>query len=175
MTSALLVEFDTTGNLVAAVRRVRELGLTDVDAYTPYSTEEVRDALGHERSRLPSFVYGGGLLGAGGAYALEWYTTAHLYPLDVGGRPPHMPLAYVPISFEMGVLAASVTAFFGVLVLGKLVKLWDPVFEVPGFEGASIDRFWLRVDAPRAAFEEKALRAELDRFQPLRYVVLEEP
>jgi len=170
-----LVEFDSASRLAEAARHARELGLGELDAYTPYSTEEVREALGLRRTRLPMFVFFAGLLGAGGAYALEWYTVGHLYPLDVGGRPPHMPLAYTPIAFEMGVLAAAATAFFGVLVFGKLVKWWDPVFEVPGFETASVDRFWLRVNAPRQALEEGALRAELDRFEPLRYVVLEEP
>jgi len=53
-----------------------------------------------------------------------------------------------------------------VLVLGKLVVLWDPVFEVPGFESASVDRFWLRVSGPAL----ESVRAELDALQPLRQI-----
>ena len=112
------------------------------------------------------------LFGASAAYALEWYTTAHLYPLDVGGRPPHMPLAYVPITFEMGVLAASATAFVAVLVLGKLVKLWDPVFEVPDFGTASVDHFWLRVDDD-GSLDPEAVRDAVCHLEPRRHVLLE--
>lgn len=174
MTTALLIEFDTPGALAQAARLLRERGSRRLDAYTPYSTEEVRDALGHPRSRLPWAVFAAALAGAGAAYAIEWYTTAHLYPLDVGGRPPHMPLAYVPISFEMGVLAAAVAAFVAVMVLGKLVVLWDPVFEIPGFGSASVDRFWLRVD-DADALDTEAIGAALSHLAPLRHVLLEVP
>lgn len=171
--SALLIEFDTPDALAQAARRLRERGLTDLDAYVPYSTEQVREALGIPRSRLPVAVLCAALSGAGAAYWLEWYTTARLYPLDVGGRPPHMPLAFVPITFEMGVLLASFTAFFGVLVLGRLVKLWDPVFEVEGFETSSVDRFWLRVDGTDPRFDPERTREELARFRPLRVELYE--
>jgi hypothetical protein len=173
MKRALMVEFASSGALASAARLVRERGHTELDAYGPYSTEEVREALGMGRSRLPVAVLCAALLGAGTAYFIQWGTTAYLYPLNVGGRPPHMPLGYVPITFEMGVLAAAATAFFGVLVLGKLIKLWDPVFEVPGFEGASVDRFWLRVDEGRGPFDPEALWAALEPLEPLQRFVLE--
>jgi hypothetical protein len=173
MKRSLLLEFEGPDELARAARRLRELGHTALGASTPDSTEEVREALGLPRSKLSVAVFCAALLGAGTAYWLEWYTTAHLYPLNVGGRPPHTPLPFVPISFEMGVLAAAATAFFGVLVLGKLVKLWDPVFEVPGFESASVDRFWLRVDADEGALDPALIRAELEQAPPLRQVLLE--
>ena len=170
--TTLLVEFDSPAALARAARLLREGGHTALDAYTPYSTEEVRDALGFPASRLPYAVFVAGLVGAGGAYVLEWYTNGHLYPLNVGGRPPHMPLAYVPISFEMGVLAAAFTAFIAVLVLGDLVRLHDPVFEVPGFESASVDHFWLRVDDD-GSLDPDAIRASLEHLGPRRHVLLE--
>lgn len=172
MKTSLLVEFADAGALASAARTLRRRPELTLDAYTPYSSEEVREALALRPSRLPLFVFAAACLGAGGAYWLEWITTAHLYPVNVGGRPLHTPLAFVPISFEMGVLAASLTAFAGVLVLGKLVKLWDPVFEVPGFEGASVDRFWLRVDAP-GELDAAAIEAELEAARPIRFLLLE--
>lgn len=175
MTRALLIEFDGPAGLARAARHLRERGVTALDAYVPYSTDEVREALALRRSPLPVAVFCAALLGAGGAYALQWYTTAHLYPLSVGGRPPHQPLAYVPITFEMGVLAAAAAAFFGVLLLGKLIKLWDPVFEVPGFESVSVDRFWLRVDGGPDTLDPTLIRSELEHLQPLRHVLLEAP
>jgi hypothetical protein len=174
MKTCLLAEFPDAHSLASAARTLRRRPELTLDAYTPYSSEEVREALALPPSRLPYLVFLAACFGAGFAYWLEWYTNAHQYPLNVGGRPPHMPLAFVPIAFEMGVLAAAVAAVAGVLVLGKLVRLWDPVFEVPGFEGASVDRFWLRVDAA-AGLELSAIQAELEASRPLRSVLLEIP
>jgi hypothetical protein len=174
MKRRMLVEFDTPEQLALAVLELRALGYKDLDAHTPYSTEVVRDALELRRSPLSFIVLAGALLGAGTAYYIEWGTNAHLYPLDVGGRPPHMPLAFVPICFEMGVLAAAFAAFFGLLAAGGLVKLWDPVFEIEGFESASVDRFWLSVDASGEAFDTAALTVTLEQHRPNRSVLLEE-
>jgi hypothetical protein len=168
------MEFETADDLAVAARRLRQRTDVELDAYTPYSTEEVREALELSPSPLPRFVFLAACLGAGAAYALEWLTTAHWYPLNVGGRPLHMPLAFVPISFEMGVLAASLVAFVGVLAGGKLVKLWDPMFEVPGFEGVSIDRFWLRVNTP-GPLDVAEIAAEIEPTKMLRHLLLEEP
>jgi hypothetical protein len=76
---------------------------------------------------------------------------AYDYPLDVGGRPPHMPSAFVPITFEMAVLAAALTIFVALLAHAGLPRLWHPVFETEGFESASVDRFWLAAEAPSDA------------------------
>lgn len=171
MRRALLSEFASPEALALAARHLRARGYR-LNAYTPYSTEVVREALELGPSPLSVWVFFGGFIGAGTAYFIEWYTNAHLYPLNVGGRPPHMPFAFVPITFEMGVLLAGFTAFFGVLIGGKLVKLWDPVFEVEGFESASVDRFWLRVDEWGPPFDPAQLQEELSPFKPRRHVVL---
>jgi hypothetical protein len=172
MKTSLLVEFADAGALAGAARTLRRRPELTLDAYTPYSSEEVREALALPPSRLPPIVFAAACLGAGAAYWLQWFTTAYLYPVNVGGRPPHMPLAFVPISFEMGVLAAALTAFAGVLAFGKLIKLWDPVFEVPGFEAASVDRFWLRVDTS-GELDTTAIEAELEAARPIRFLLLE--
>ena len=174
MNRSLLVEFDTPDELASAALALRALGHRELDAYTPYSTEVVREALALGASPLPRWVLTGGLLGAGVAYSLEWYLNGFLYPLNVGGRPPHMPLAFVPIAFEMGVLCAAFAAVLGVLVCAKLVKLWDPVFELPGFDTVSVDRFWLRIDSwPAGDSESEALKRAIEPFGPRRQLLLE--
>jgi hypothetical protein len=91
-----------------------------------------------------------------------------LYPLVVGGRPPHFPLAFVPITFEMGVLFASFTAVLGVLWRGRLVRLTDDVQGTPGFESATRDRFWLEILAADPAFDPDRTRADLVETGALR-------
>jgi hypothetical protein len=172
MRRLLLAEFATPDALASAAAALRARGYRLLDAHTPYSTERVRDALGFEPSPLGPRVLIGGLLGAGAAYALEWYLVGYLYPLNVGGRPPHFPVSFVPIAFEMGILSASITAFVSVFSLGKLLRLWDPVFEAAGFESASIDGFWLRVDGNDPLFDEQRTPAELKPHAPRRQILL---
>lgn len=146
MREIMLAEFETPEMLLHVLLALREQDGFRLDAYTPYPVDEIQDAIAPAPSRLPFAIFLGGLLGAGGGYTLQWYLNAYLYPLDVGKRPPHMPSAFVPITFEMGVLFAAFTAFLGVLVTARLLHLWQPIFEVDGFERASIDRFWLRIE-----------------------------
>ena len=155
MPDRLLAELGDEHALIRAIARMRQLGYVDLEVYMPFPSQEVEDALDRPRSRLPFVIGFVGLAAAGGAYALQWLLVAVLYPLVVGGRPPHFPLTFVPITFEMGVLFASFTAFFGVLIAGRLVRLNDSVQHVPGFESVTTDRFWLEVRTrDRAAARE---------------------
>lgn len=170
MREGLLAEFTGPEQLVAALRAMRERGYQRLDAYTPYPLPETEHALGVRRSRLPVLVFVMAMGAAGGAYALQWFLNGYLYPIDVGGRPPHMPLAYMIITFEMGILFAGLTAFFGVLAFARATQLWDPVFEVAGFERASIDRFFLEVDRRDPLFDDSATTEHLQELGPVRVV-----
>ena len=147
----LMAEFAATDAVLAAIADLRERRLEALDVYSPYPVREIEAALAIPRSRIPYWAGAAAVLGGTGAYGLQWWMNAYNYPLDVGGRPPHMPAAFVPITFEMAVLAASFTAFLAVLTFAGLPRLWHPVFETEGFESASIDRFWLSAELPRDA------------------------
>jgi hypothetical protein len=142
----LYAEFTEPAALARAIERAREAATVRVEAYTPYPSHEIERALAARPSRLSAVVLAAGLGAAAGAYGLQWLLNAYLYPLDVGGRPPHFPLAYVPITFEMGVLFASLAAFLGVIFGGRLLRLWDPSRDVEGIESATGSRFWLELE-----------------------------
>jgi hypothetical protein len=175
-TARLLAEFDSPEALTKAIRALRARGYRELDAYTPYSTELVRDALGRGRSLLSWAVLIAALFGGAAAYFLQWYLVGFLYPLNVGGRPPHMPLAFVPITFEMAVLCGCGTAFVSVLWGGKLLRWWHPAFEAEGFESASVDKFWLEVRTTDPNYDRTATPREVEELEPLRQMlVAEEP
>ena len=50
------------------------------------------------------------------AYLLQWFCNTWDYPLNVGGRPMHPTLSFVPITFETLVLTTSTVAFVGFFV-----------------------------------------------------------
>jgi Protein of unknown function (DUF3341) len=168
MADRLLAEFEDEAAIIGAIRRLREEGYPRLEVYLPFPSHEVEESLGARRSRLPLAIFVCGICGAGGAYFLQWLLVGYLYPLEVGGRPPHFPLAFVIITFEMGVLAASLCAFFGTLILGRLVRLTDDVQATPGFGSATRDRFWLEVSTPDPAHGPERARELLGDAGALR-------
>src|SRR5512132_3214662 len=60
----LLAEFDTPDALVTAAEKARLAGYRQMDAYSPIPIEELNEALGLRRTRLPKLVFIGGVLGA---------------------------------------------------------------------------------------------------------------
>jgi len=175
MHAGLLAEFDSAAALIAAARALRARGYRRLDAYTPYPVEGVEEALALPRSPLPRIVFPFALAGAGLAYLVQWAANAWAYPLVAGGRPPHAAPMFVPIAFETCVLAAALAALVALLVLCRLPELWHPVFAVEGFERASIDRFWLGVDAGDPRFDRDATAAELRAAGALRVAAVPAP
>ena len=166
----LLAEFDTPTQLVTATRKARAEGYRVMDAYSPFPIEELHEALHFHDRRLPLIVLIGGILGGLGGYLLEYWTSVMDYPINVGGRPLHSWPAFIPITFELTVLCAALTAFFAVFVLNKLPQPYHPVFNVGEFEHASQDRFFLCIEAIDPKFDPKNTRRFLDSLEPDRVV-----
>jgi hypothetical protein len=164
----IAAEFLTQESLLSAIRSFRTRGWKQLEAYSPVPSDEIDAALGSRRSPLSVVTGAGGLLGAASAYFLQWLLVAWLYPVDTGGRPPHMPLPFTIITVEMGFLGGALCAFVGFLVAARLLKLWDPIFEVPGFESATRASFWLAVDAADPKWDDAVVRSVLAAAQPAR-------
>jgi hypothetical protein len=172
---AVMAEFDSGPALLGGIRALRDLGVSRFDAFTPYEVHGLDELLGVPRSRLNWIALAAGLSFGGGAYFLQWWINAVDYALNVGGRPDHSAPAFIPITFEMSVLFGSAAALISAIVLGGLPRLWHPVFEVDGFERASIDRFWLAVGAADTALDRDRDTTALEAAGALRVVWLRAP
>lgn len=149
----ILAEFDNLNDLVAAVRQAREAGYTRMDAYTPFPSHDLTEALGVKKSALPLIVLLGGIVGCVTGYALQYWTSVIDYPLNIGGRPYHSWPAFIVVTFECTILGASLAAVLGMLALNGLPMPYHPVFNVPGFALASRDKFFLCLMADDPKFE----------------------
>jgi Protein of unknown function (DUF3341) len=165
-TYGLLAEFSTHGDLVRAAEKAYAAGFRKMDGFAPFPVEGLAEALG-KKTRLPLLVLIGGIIGGVGAYYMEWYANAVSYPINVGGRPTHSWPSFIPITFELTVLAAGLTAFFASLALNGLPQPYHPVFNVPEFERASQDRFFLCIEARDPNFHPEETRAFLKSLSPL--------
>lgn len=165
-TYGLLAEFASDEELLRAAQKTRAAGFSRVDAFAPFPIEGLAEALG-KKTRLPLLVLVGGVLGGTGAYFMEWYANLVSYPINIGGRPMHSWPAFIPITFELTILGAALTAFFFSLGLSRLPQLYHPLFNIPEFERASQDRFFLCVEWRDPLFESERTRAFLAGLDPL--------
>jgi len=158
----LIAEFDTPEQVLAAAEAARKAGFTRMDAYTPHPVEGMDDALGLKPTGLGFVVLGAGLFGAAAGYFMQWYSMVVFYPLNIGGRPLHDWPTYVVITFEVTVLLSAFTAGLVMLARSGLPRPYHPVFNVPGFERASRDGYFLCIEAVDPRFEHDAVRAFLE-------------
>ena len=159
----LMAEFENPTTLVRAAEVARLAGYRNMDAYSPIPIEELSEALGLRRTRLPVLVLLGGLLGGAGGYGLEYWSQAIAYPMNIGGRPYHSWPHFIPVTFETTVLGAALAAFVGMWALNKLPQPYHPVFNVPSFaRRASHDRFYLVIEAVDPRFDRHSTRKFLE-------------
>ncbi len=173
MKSWVLAEFEREGALVAAARALREQGFASVDLHSPYPLHGADEALGLKRSTVPIIALIAGVTGAVTGYLLQWGTVGYLWPINVGGRPPHSPPAFVPVTFELAVLFSAITIFAGLLfAYFRFPRVHHPVFEVEAFRSATIDALWLSVEVEAA--QADGVGAELRRLGARHLAVVPE-
>jgi len=157
----LMAEFATPAALVSALKRVRAAGYTKLDAFTPFPIEEVIEALDPPRSKVPAIVLAGGIIGGLAGWGLQFWINVVDYPLVIGGRPFNSWVAFIPPTFETTVLFAGLSALIGMLAANGLPRPYHPVFNVPRFQLASRDRYFLLVEAGDPKFDTKNVREAL--------------
>jgi hypothetical protein len=173
MRVAIAAEYATPDALLDAATALRARGYVRLDAYTPYPLDALEDRLAIPRTRLPWLAFAAGVAGVVVGYGLQWFCNVWSYPIPVGGRPIHSGPAFIPITFETTVLFASAATFVGFFLASGLPELWNPLFEVPGFERASVDAFWLAVDGRDERFDAERTHDDVAATHPMRVVALE--
>ena len=169
----VMAEFATPDELVAAAQAVRAAGYERVDAYTPYPMETVVEALDLPRSKMPLVVLLGGIIGGLTGFFLCYTTQVFIWPWNIGGRPYNSWPAFIIPTFECTILFAAISAVVGMCILNGLPQPYHPVFNVPGFDRASNDRFFLVIEATDAKFEVGAVRRFLSGLNPCEVTEVE--
>jgi Alternative complex III, ActD subunit len=158
----LMAEYDNPEALLAAARRAFAEGFRKMDAYSPFPVEGLAEAIGFHRTRVPLIVLIGGILGCLGGFFLQYWVSVLDYPINVGGRPLNSWPSFIPVTFELTILLAALSAFLGVLALNRLPMPYHPVFNVERFELASRNRFFLCIEAIDSKFDSETTRSFLE-------------
>lgn len=119
-------------------------------------------------SRIPWIVFALGLLGAGLKVWFEFWTTAQDWPLNVGGKPFNSLPAFVPVTFEVMVLFAAVSA---VLAFFAVCRLYPGKRSVMPVEGLTDNRFAVVLEQTDSTFDVDEVSA---MFYNLRAIAVRE-
>ncbi|MGE5235253.1 MAG: DUF3341 domain-containing protein [Acidobacteriota bacterium] len=158
----VLAEFSSVEELLAACEKVRDAGFTRWDAHSPIPVHGLDEAMGLKGTRLPAVVLAGGVFGALGGLALQWWTNGVNYAYRISGKPLFALPPAIPITFEMTVLFAALGAVGGLIIANGWPHLYHPLFNSAAFRRVTADRFFISIEADDPLFDEARTRAFLE-------------
>ena len=156
-----LAEFGSAETVTRAADRLQRGGTRITDALTPFPMPELAAKFGASAGPLRPVM---ALAGFGVAlffFGLQIWSQAYAYPLNSGGRPLASWQVYVLVPFETGVLAAAIAGYLVFFWRTGLPRYHHPVFNLPGVERATQDRFFLVIEGPANELEGRRLEKVL--------------
>ena len=133
-----------------AIRELREAGYAIEEIYAPYAVHGLDRAAGLRRSRIGLVTVAAAAIGSIAFFFFQDWVSAVNWPLNICGKPYSSAPAWIPVVFEMGVLAAGLTTVLALLIRsglypGKKPKLVDPRI--------TDDRFAVVLDFAHSGFD----------------------
>ncbi len=116
-------------SLLHAANRAREHGFAEMDAFTPYAVHGMSEALGIKKSWVPWVTLVMGLSGATLGLTFMIWASAYDWPILVGGKPMISLPAFIPITFECGVLLGGTMTLAALLVACGLPNYKKPILD----------------------------------------------
>jgi hypothetical protein len=139
-TKAVIGIFADEVNLKEAVKILRDRNFKILDVFTPFPVHGLDPLLGYSQSKLDIAAFSFGALGLLTALGLQVYTQGYDWPLNIGGKPPVAIPSFIPITFELTVLFASLGMVATYLIASRLIPGVEPKIYEPR---ATSDRFVL--------------------------------
>ncbi|MCA9523390.1 MAG: DUF3341 domain-containing protein [Myxococcales bacterium] len=169
-----LAEFETPHAIFEACKKVRDAGFKYWDSHTPFPVHGLDGAMGMKRSKLPFIVLVMALTGAIGGFGLQTWTSVVDYPWVVSGKPYFSWPAFIPVTFELGVLFGALGAVFGMLGLNKLPQLYHSLFRSKRFERFSDDKFFISIEERDPKFDKAKTVAFLEEIGSTNVELIDE-
>jgi hypothetical protein len=169
----LMAEFDSAQALLDAAVKVRAAGYTRADAYSPFPIHGLSEALGFKERLVAPIVFMAGMTGLIGGFGLQYVTSVEWLPLNIGGRPFNSWVSFIPVTFEVTILFAALSAVFGMIALNGLPHPYHPVFNADRFHLASQSSFFLAIEATDPKFDAHDTQQFLSSLKAREVVTVE--
>ncbi len=154
--------FNTPDEIINAARNVSDSGYAKFDVNTPYPLHGMDDAMKLKPSRLGYITLVFGLTGAAVALISMYLTMAKDYPLIIGGKPFFALPAFIPVTFELTVLLATLSTVIGMIAFFfKFPSNAHPLHDTEYMKAVSHDKYGLCIESEDAKFDESKCKSLL--------------
>lgn len=142
--------FADDDSVFGALLELRKAGFTIQEVYAPYAVHGLERAAGLPRSRIGFITVTAAAVGSISFYFFQDWVSAMNWPLNIGGKPYSSAPAWIPVVFEVGVLAAGLATVLALFIRsglypGKTPQLVD--------SRVTDDRFVVMMDVADAGFD----------------------
>lgn len=142
--------FPDEDSVFGALLALRKAGFTIQEVYAPYAVHGLDRAAGLRRSRIGFVTVAAAAIGSISFYYFQDWVSATNWPLNIGGKPYSSAPAWIPVVFEVGVLAAGLATVLALFIRSGLYPGKKPLLVDPR---VTDDRFALMMDMADAGFE----------------------
>jgi hypothetical protein len=161
-TFGMLAQYETAEQIFKACEKVRDAGYTRWDSYTPFPVHNLDKAMGLKPSILPWIVFACGMTGASSGMLLQWWTSTVAYPIIIAAKPLFSYQAFVPVTFELGILFSAFGALLGMLGLNKLPQYYHSLFKVKAFDRVTDDKFFIAIETRDPKYDTAKVKELLE-------------
>lgn len=161
--------FKSPDDIINAAKKVTKAGYTNFDVNTPYPVHGMDKAMNIKPSKLGFVTLVMGLSGASIALLFMYWTMSIDYPLVIGGKPFFALPAFIPITFEVTVLLATVSTVIAMLALFfRLPDNKHPLHDTDYMKAVSADKFGLVIESSDPKFNEVSVNDFLITLNPIK-------
>ncbi|MBT8340564.1 MAG: DUF3341 domain-containing protein [Desulfatitalea sp.] len=132
--TSLMGIFSTEAQTASAIRQLRDSAYAIEEAYSPFPSHTIADALQMPKSRVGWFTLAGGIIGFFSGFALAAFTATR-WSLIVGGKPVHAWIPFIIVGFEFTILFAVFGNVLGLISQARLPRFDKTPHYDPRFSG----------------------------------------
>lgn len=123
--------FDDEDVVLNAVTQIRGKGVKIHEVYSPFPVHGLDEVLGYKRSRLPRAAFLFGMTGTTLALVMQIWMLGVDWPMIIGGKNFASLPPFIPVTFELTVLLASLGMVATFMIVSDLKPYkWPRQFDV---------------------------------------------
>ncbi|MBE2280260.1 MAG: DUF3341 domain-containing protein [Ignavibacteriaceae bacterium] len=154
--------FDSPDKIIHATESVVKEGYKSFDVHTPYPVHGMDNAMKLKPSTLGYITLVFGLSGAAFILLFMYWTMSVNYPMIIGGKPYFALPAFIPVTFEVTVLLATLSTVIGMIAFYfKFPVNAYPLNETNYMKAVSNDKYGVFIKSDDPKFDESKIRVFL--------------